>query len=131
MTVAGIESVGSGPNETKVASSTYTVVKTTSISNEMMRTYASSVFMMNGLASVNVSNRPILLGLQDKEELSELSDGLIFSFDAGLCAGASDSDLTPARGCIRFSGMSVVCTGVMPPNEALPPQNALDGEATR
>ena len=27
--------------------------------------------------------------------------------------------------------MSVVCTGVMPPKEVLPPQNALDGEAAR
>lgn len=125
MTVAGI---GSGPNET---SSTYTTVKTRSHIKQNDEAYTSSVFMMNGLASVNVLNRPILLGLEDKEELSELSDGLIFSFDAGLCAGASDSDLTPARGCIKFSGMSVVCTGVMPPNEALPPQNALDGEATR
>lgn len=125
MTVAGI---GSGPNET---SSTYTTVKTRSHIKQNDEAYTSSVFMMNGLASVNVLNRPILLGLEDKEELSELSDGLIFSFDAGLRAGASDSDLTPARGCIKFSGMSVVCTGVMPPNEALPPQNALDGEATR
>lgn len=86
---------------------------------------------MNGLASANVSNRPALLGLENKEELPQLSDGLIFSFDVGLCAGAAASDLTLARGCIKFSGMSVVCTGVMPPKEALPPQNALDGDAAR
>jgi hypothetical protein len=76
---------------------------------------------VNGFVSANVSNgaglpaaprveRPMLLMV-----LLALSDGLIFSWRAGLIAA-------PA---IR-SGIVTVCTGVMPPSVLLlPPQNAL------
>lgn len=44
---------------------------------------------------------------------------------------APASDLTLASGCTKFSGISVVCTGVTPPKAALPPQNALAADAAR
>jgi hypothetical protein len=84
-------------------------------------TYASSIFIVNGFASVNMSNGAGLPGAPSVESptllkvLLTLSDGLIFSWRAGLIAA-------PAM----RSGIVTVCTGVTPPNVLLlPPQKAL------
>jgi hypothetical protein len=84
-------------------------------------TYASSIFIVKGFASANMSNGAGLPGAPSVERpmllkvLLTLSDGLIFSWRAGLIAA-------PA---IR-SGIVTVCTGVTPPNALLlPPQKAL------
>lgn len=44
---------------------------------------------------------------------------------------APATGLTLASGCAKLSGMSVVWTGVIPPKEVLPPQNAFAADAAR
>ena len=85
-------------------------------------THASSIFGFASLESNGAALERLVKALPGKPALPESSSG---------CLRVPASDLTLASGCTKFSGISVVCTGVTPPKAALPPQNALAADAAR